>query len=526
MSINRKSLFSELINNFLERNRQIEAVIVSDQDGLMMAGEKREDIDMEIVSVLTSIINPILDRIRFEFDFKRFGSCSFETENHHLIFISVDENIMISLVLASTASVEKISPYGYFLAEKTAQILAAREGDTIQLTIPNFEYEAEQAKRMKNQLYQLQFDSNGIFKFKFIIIGDHEVGKTSIVRRFVEKRFQVDYRTTIGLNIISHKFEAFGNEVSVALWDIGAQEYFRRYRKTYYNGVQAAFIVFDLTNKRSFENVKNWFNELIEFIENKDLPIIIVGNKYDLFNDRVVDNQEGIDLSRELTEKNRTNIVYIETSALTGENIEDAFRIISYNYIIKCREVEEINRRNKLLNDIDSVLNLNRKLVLSFITNNPIWNPALQLLVEINQDQELVKYSDEGDEKYFEYTNGLVLKNCLYFLKDVRDSDGVFCIFDARNRESIDQKWNYIIIKIIELLQKGKVLIIGLLVSKNHDWSKLINQFYIDEDSQTKMGSILFFKVGDDYRTEIYNQLEVMLDSIKNNIQVVDLKLK
>jgi small GTP-binding protein len=514
------------LNNFLERNEQIEAVIVSDQDGLIIAGEKREDIDMEIVSVLTSIINPILDRIRFEFDFKRFGSCSFETDNHHLIFISVDESIMISLVLTSTASVEKVSPYGYFLAEKTAQILAAMEEDTIQLTIPNFEYEAEQAKRMKNQLYQLQVDSNGIYKFKFIIIGNHEVGKTSIVRRFVEGRFLADYRTTIGLNIISHKFEAFGNEVSVFLWDIGAQEYFRRYRKTYYKGVQAAFIVFDLTLRKSFDNVSNWFTELVEFIENKDLPIIIVGNKRDLVEERAVSTQEGVDLSKMLSEINKSNISYIETSALTGENIEDAFRIISYNYIVKCKEMEELNRRNKLLTDIDLVLNANGKLVLSFITNYPIWNPGLQLLVEINQNQELVKFSDGGDEKYFEYANGLTLKSCLFFLKDVRDSDGVFCIFDARNRENIDLKWNYIIIKIIELLQKGKVLVIGLLVSGNSDWSKLIHQFNLNEDLQTKMGSILFFRIGDDIRSEIYNQLEVMLDSIKNNIHVVDLKLK
>jgi hypothetical protein len=64
------------------------------------------------------------------------------------------------------------------------------------------------------------------------------------------------------------------------------------------------------------------------------------------------------------------------------------------------------------------------------------------------------------------------------------------------------------------------------LVSENSDWSKLIHQFNLNEDLQTKMGSILFFRIGDDIRSEIYNQLEVMLDSIKNNIHVVDLKLK
>ena len=516
--INRNLYFKEILNNFLDRNNEVEAVIISDQDGLIIAGEKREDIDLEIVSVLTSIINPILDRIRFEFDFKKFGSCTFETDAFRLIFISVDDKTMISIVSNSTASVEKLSPYGYFLAEKTAQIINTGGEDLIQLSIPNFEYEAEQAKRMKHQLYQLQLDTNGIYRFKFIIIGDHKVGKTSIIRRFVERRFMADYRATIGLNIISHKFEAFGNDISVSLWDIGAQDYFRRYRKTYYNGAQAAFIVFDLTTKKSFENVKNWHNELIGFIENKDLPIVIVGNKYDLYKDRVINNVDGGNLSKSLSVLNNSRIMYIETSAVTGENIEDAFRLISYNFILKCKEVEETNRKNLLLSEIESILKTKEKLILTFITSNPVWNPALQLLVEVNQNQEYLKFSDDGDEKYFEYSNGLIIKNCIYFLKEVWDSDGVFCIFDARNMQSIDPKWNYIIVKIIELLQRGKILVVGILVSENTDWSHLIHQFNIDEALQTKMGSILFFKIGDDYRSEIYNQLNTMLDAIKNNI--------
>jgi small GTP-binding protein len=515
--INRNLYFKEILNNFLDRNNEIEAVIISDQDGLIIAGEKREDIDLEIVSVLTSIVNPILDRIRYEFDFKKFGSCSFETDVYRLIFISVDDKTMISIVSNSTASVEKLSPYGYFLAEKTAQILNTGGEDLIQLSIPNFEYEAEQAKRMKHQLYQLQLDTSGIYKFKFIIIGDHEVGKTSIIRRFVEKRYMADYRATIGLNIISHKFEAFGNNINLTLWDIGAQDYFRRYRKTYYNGAQAAFIVFDLTTRKSFENIKNWHNELMGFIENKDMPIVIVGNKSDIIKDRVVNNAEGRNLCKELSELNNAKIMYIETSAVTGEHIEDAFRLISYNFILKCKEIEETNRKNQLSSDIESILELKEKLVLSFITSNPVWNPALQLLVEVNQNQECVKFSDEGDEKYFEYSNGLVLKSCLYFLKEVWDSDGVFCIFDARNMESIDSKWNYVINKIIQLLKKGKVLVIGILVSENSNWSQLTHQFNIEEHLQTKMGSILFFKIGDDYQSEIYTQLLAMLDAIKNS---------
>jgi small GTP-binding protein len=518
MSLNKNLLFKELLNNYLEVNKETEAIIVSDEDGLIIAGETREDIDMEIVSVLTTIVNPILERIRYEFDFKKFGSCSFETENNRLIFISVDEKIMLSIVLNTMASIEQYSPYGYFLAEKTAQIINLKENDHIQLSIPNFKYEAEQAKRMKNQLYPLDFDPQGNYKFKFIITGDHNVGKTSIIRRFAENRFLSDYRATIGLNIISHDFESFGNQINVALWDIGAQEYFRRYRKTYYNGTQAGFIVFDLTNRKSFENIKNWYNELNEFINNPDLPVMIIGNKRDLVEKRVINNQDAVNLSQELTGSTNRNISYLETSALTGENVEDAFRLISYNFITKCKELAQQQRNQELINEIQYILQFQEALILTFITENPLWNPALQVMIEANDNEQLLNFKDEEDEKFYHYSNGLILKNCIYFLKDVSDSDGVFCIFDARDRESINPRWTYIISKIIEFLEKDKVLVIGILVSEQSDWSRLIQEFHIDEELERKMGSIIFLKIGKEYQLEIYNQLKAMLTAIRNLI--------
>ena len=87
--------------------------------------------------------------------------------------------------------------------------------------------------------------------------------------------------------------------------------------------------------------------------------------------------------------------------------------------------------------------------------------------------------------------------------------------------DSIDPKWNYVINKIIQLLNQGKVLVIGVLVSESCNWSEFINQFNIEEANQTKMGSILFFKIGDDYQSEIYNQLVAMLDAMKNSAEKI-----
>ena len=284
MSLNKKRLFNELLTQFLLMYEEVDALIVSDHEGFIIAGQKRASVDMELVSVLTALINPLLERIREEFAFKKFGSASFDTESNRLLFISIDENITLSVVLDTLSSIDKISPYAYFLAEKTAQIIYAGENDKIQIKIPNFDTESEGLKepdRIKDQIYQLRLDSGGIYKFKFIIVGDKAVGKSSIVRRFVENRFSLDYRSTLGLNVLSHSLKFYGNEVYFSLWDVGAQEYFKRFRKTYYIGAQAAFIVFDVCKRDSFANVKVWYKELEYYLDKKKIPIVIVGNKID-----------------------------------------------------------------------------------------------------------------------------------------------------------------------------------------------------------------------------------------------------
>jgi len=523
LALNRNQLFKDLLNNFLDINLEVEAVIVSDYEGFVIAGEKRKNIDIEIISILTTIVSPVLERIRNEFAFKKFGSSSFDTEANRLIFISVDEKTILSLVLNNMASIDKISPYGFLLAEKTIQILTAKEDDKIQVSVPNFEYEAEQHERLKNQIYQMRLDSGGIYRFKFIIIGDHEVGKTSIVRRFVENKFAKDYRATIGINILTHSFNLFKNEINFSLWDIGAQQYFKRFRKTYYLGAQAAFIVFDLTNKKSFNNVKIWHNELEEFLGRKDLPIVIVGNKTDLIDQRQVNYQDGVRLVNELSEPNVSQISYIETSALTGENIEDAFSLISYHYIMKSKEREEKTLQIDLFNQITSILEDRGFLTLTSIIKNPFWNPVLQILTETNNlrknekdEKFLTKIKDEEQVKIYQYSNGLVLKSFLYKFIDVSDSDGVFCLFDARGKEHIDPKWKEIVIKIIKDIEENKVVLIGIRISENIDWSQLMEEFDVNEQLEKKMVSLLFCKIGIEYIFEIYDQLDVMLNSIKN----------
>ncbi|UCD01116.1 MAG: GTP-binding protein [Promethearchaeota archaeon] len=515
MPIQKNKLFRDLFNKFLEINKETEAVIISDYEGLIIAEERRESIDIEPVSVLTPIINPVLERMRSEFEFQKFGMVNFDTEDHRLLFISIDEKRILSLVLKSMASFEKLTPYGLFLAEKIAQILNADEDDLIQISVPNFEYEAGNVQRLKNQLYQKDIGTRGEYRFKFVIIGDHEVGKTSIIRRFVEKKYTEDYRATIGLNVLSHIFELFGNEIGVSLYDLGAQKFFKRFRKVYYSGAQAAFLVFDLTNRESYDNILSWYDELKHFTPEEDIPIVIVGNKTDLTEDRKVFYQEGAKLANNLSEREKIQISYIETSALNGNNVEDAFNLISYHYIMKSKEIEDERRSEVLLDIINSILKKKIVFTLSIITESSHWSPGLQIITNINKlgDKSLIR--DHGDEQVYQFTNGLILKQHQYSaIDDISSSDGVFCIFDARNVEQISPTWREIIVKIIEKIKENGVVLIGIRASESTNWSDIIEQLNVDEHIDKKIIDLLFFRIGTNYRPDVFDQLKIILSAI------------
>ncbi len=512
--INKNQLFSGIFGSFLEKFFDIEAIIVSDFDGLIVAGEKREGIDIELVSVLTTLVNPILTRIRDEYSFKQFGTGSFDTNEYRLLFISIDRENILSLILKSMASVDKIAPYAYFLAEKTAQILTAEDGDSIQLNIPDFDEEVKRHNLLKDQICNIEDSSEkGCYTFKFIIVGDHEVGKTSLIRQYVEKKYLIDYRATIGLNVLAHSFEFQGSILSLTLWDVGAQVFFKRFRKIYYSGAEAAFIVYDLTNRSTFENIKIWYQELTELIEDREIPLILVGNKLDLKEQRVVTREEGLELANTLSPE---GVSYIETSAKNGENVADAFKLIAYHYLLRTKQKEQHVINQQLLDEINKTLKTLIILEISFITENMTFSPGFQVLSELEQLGEYSKIKDNNLERLYAYNNGLIINNFLYHNFNLANSDAVFVIFDAREKEHVDPAWKGILLRIMREIRKKRVIIVGIRVSNDQQWSKLLEEFHIEGDLEEKWISILFLKMGEDYRTQIYNFLKVMLNAILN----------
>lgn len=515
MVVNRNKLFSEILNNFLDKFLYVEAIVISDVDGLIIAGEKRKDIksSLEIVSVLTTLINPVLERIRNEFAFKKFGTGSFDTDEYRLLFISIDEERILSIICNAMASLDKISPYAYFLAEKSAQILNAKEVDTIQLDIPDFEHEIKRHEKLKRSIHESNLEESGNYAFKFIIVGDHEVGKTSIIRRFVEKKFSGDYRATIGLNILTHNFNFQENEINVQLWDIGAQQYFKRIRKIYFSGAEAAFIVFDLTNETSFKSIKTWYQEIFDFLEGENIPIVIIGNKIDLLDQRVVSTEEGQKLASSLSE---TGLSYLETSALTGDNIHEAFELLAYHFIVKNRQKEQELAKEDLFKVINLALKELVILELTFINESISWNPGFQTILDLAQLGSYSEIKNTAQEKLFTYKNGLILNSFTYDNFNLSNSDGVYCVFDARDKEHIDPKWKEILIDISQKIRKKRVIVVAIRVADDTNWSQITEELSLEESVEERLVTVLFLKIGSDFRTKIYDDLKLMIEAIKN----------
>ncbi len=158
------------------------------------------------------------------------------------------------------------------------------------------------------------------FVFKIVVLGDSAVGKTSLINMYVDQTFQADYKPTLGANIIRKDVSIENTKTRLILWDLAGQEKYNIVRSLYFQGCVAALLVFDITRHNTFDSVgSKWLKDFQKFVKRK-ASFILIGNKRDLEDKRVISPEEGQKLARELNA-----IEYIETSALKGENVEKAF---------------------------------------------------------------------------------------------------------------------------------------------------------------------------------------------------------
>jgi len=156
------------------------------------------------------------------------------------------------------------------------------------------------------------------YLFKLLLIGDSGVGKSCLLLRFADDTYTESYISTIGVDFKIRTFDLDGKTIKLQIWDTAGQERFRTITSSYYRGAHGIIVVYDVTDMESFNNVKQWLHEIDRFAT-EGVNKLLVGNKCDLVNKKVVDMQTAKDFAESLT------IPFLETSAKASTNVEEAF---------------------------------------------------------------------------------------------------------------------------------------------------------------------------------------------------------
>jgi small GTP-binding protein len=159
---------------------------------------------------------------------------------------------------------------------------------------------------------------NDVLTYKFILIGASGVGKSSILKRMVEDDFIEDTASTIGVEFDSTTITLEGQPVKLQIWDTAGQERFRSITKAYYRNAVGVLLVFDLTERKSFDYLTSWLND-VRALCDPNVIVQLIGNKSDCPHPRVVSLNEAEEFAREF------HLDYLETSAKAGKNIKEAF---------------------------------------------------------------------------------------------------------------------------------------------------------------------------------------------------------
>ena len=176
------------------------------------------------------------------------------------------------------------------------------------------------------------------YTIKILLIGESDVGKTCLLLRFMDNTFKTNHQNTIGVDFKQKVVEISDKLVRIQIWDTAGQERFRTLTKSYYKLANGIILTYDITDKESFDSIRNWIKQ-IDFYAEKNVKRILVGNKSDKNEFRQVSYEEGENLAREF------NISFFETSAKTNKNVFETFLCITKLLLINIDTYKDNSER-------------------------------------------------------------------------------------------------------------------------------------------------------------------------------------
>lgn len=173
--------------------------------------------------------------------------------------------------------------------------------------------------------------SSYTYLFKYIIIGDSGVGKSCLLLQFTDKRFVSEHHLTIGVEFGARIVELEDVHIKLQIWDTAGQESFRSITRSYYRGAACALLVYDVTRRDSFRHLTSWLEDA-RHNGSSNMSIILVGNKSDMKETAQITREEGEAFA------NEHGLLFLETSAKTGENVEEAFLLPARDILTKIQQ--------------------------------------------------------------------------------------------------------------------------------------------------------------------------------------------
>jgi len=334
-----------LLKNFVESRDDVIIAFLYSNEGLLFSKYSKfertaqEDKESEdIYGAFTAIVENLLDKISLEYKTGRYGSGSFETEDNRIIYLEAGSEAILLLVCDYETNLNSLFPIAYLVVEKITQLLENSFDfkfnsleipdlniyDTFSLGLDKFSIKENSIINGVTPTHRFKKGKQIEKLFKLIVLGSAAVGKTTLVHQFLKKEDIIDYRPTLGISISTQLYHVQGfkeDVIKFLIFDLAGQSFFKRVRRDYYKGANCAFIVYDVTRRETFdEAIDFWLKDAQTELGN--IPFVLIGNKIDLEEDRVVTKEEGLKKARELKS------FFTETSALRNINVQDTFKII------------------------------------------------------------------------------------------------------------------------------------------------------------------------------------------------------